>query len=47
MDIKAEEISTGEINVKFSTSVLVKSWDDATKLISEMKVNVSSFEVKR
>jgi hypothetical protein len=47
MNVKAEELSTGEVNVTFSTTVLVKGWDDSAKLVYELKQAIAMLEVTR
>lgn len=47
MNIKVEELSTGEVNVTFGTTVVVDSWSMATSLIGELKDSIKSYEVKR
>lgn len=47
MEIKVEELITGQVNVSFSTTVLVKNWNASVALIQELKSAVSSYEVER
>lgn len=47
MTIKVEEISTGEVNVTFSMTILVSDWDASTQFIKELKRAEKTHAVKR